>query len=138
MSGQIVMDRRGSNTSQLLEFVQELKREVASLRKELAEVRRENLILRQEAGYWKSRHADAVGRIAKLEAENEQLQGEIRQLQARLYGQKSEHSASRDRSNHLPGEEADSESLSPKRAGSGKATPVLRAAITAICRLWRS
>ncbi len=123
MSGQVVLDRRGSNTSQLLEFVQELKQEVASLREELAEVRRENLILRQEAGYWKSRHADAVGRIAKLEAENEQLRGEVRQLQARLYGQKSEHSASRDRSNHLPGEEADSESLSPKPRGQRKGNP---------------
>jgi transposase len=123
MGGQVVMERRGFKSSQLLELVQELKQEVASLREELAEVRRENLILRQEAGYWKSRHADAVQRIAKLEAENEQLRGEIRQLQSRLYGQKSEHSSTGDRSNHLPGEEAGGPSPAPKPRGQRKGKP---------------
>jgi transposase len=123
MSGQLVMDRQSYKASQLPGFVQGLKAEVAALREELAGVRRENLILRQEAGYWKSRHADAVGRIAKLEAENEQLRGEIRQLQARLYGQKSEHSTARDRSNHLPGEEAGGKSSSPRPRGQRKGKP---------------
>lgn len=117
------MRRRSKKASQLLELVQELKAEVASLREELAEMRRENLILRQEAGYWKAMHAAAVTRIAKPEAENEQLRGEIRQLQARLYGQKSEHQSGRDRSNHLPGEEAESEFLSPKPRGQHKGMP---------------
>jgi len=117
------MSRRSEKASRLLELVQELQAEVVSLREELAEVRRENLILRQEAGYWKSMHAGAVKRIAKPEAENEQLRGEIRQLQARLYGQKSEHSTGRNRSNRLPGEDADSESLPPKSRGQRKGEP---------------
>jgi len=116
------MERQGK-ASQLLEIIQELRQELASLREEMAEVRRENLILRQEAGYWKSRHADAVKRVAKLEAENEQLRGEVRQLQSRLYGQKSEHAGKRDRSNRLPGEEAGGQSLLPRRRGQRKGKP---------------
>ena len=123
MDGQVVIRRRSKKASQLLELVQELKAEVASLREELAEVRRENLILRQEAGYWKSMHAAALTRIAKQEAENEQLRGEVRQLKARFYGQKSEHSTKRDRSNHLPGEDPEGESLLPKPRGQRKGKP---------------
>jgi transposase len=75
--------------------------EVDQLRAEVAGLRRENLQLRQQAGYWKSRHADAVRRIAALEQENEQLRGEIRKLQAERFGRRSEKQSGSDRSNEL-------------------------------------
>ena len=37
--------------------------EMDQVRAEMATLRRENLELRQQAGYWKSRHADAVERL---------------------------------------------------------------------------
>jgi len=123
MSGQLVIDLPGYETPQLLDLIQDLRREVASLRQEVADLRRENLQLRQEAGYWKSMHAAAIVRIAKLEAENEQLRGENRQLQARLFGQKSEHATARDRSNHLPGEETDGNPLAPQPRGQRRCRP---------------
>ena len=123
MSGQLVIDLPGYETAQLLEVIQDLTEEVASLRREVADLRRENLGLRQEAGYWKAMHAAALERIAKQEAENEQLRGENRQLQARLFGQKSEHATSPDRSNHLPGEETDGEPVGPQPRGQRKGRP---------------
>jgi transposase len=56
---------------------------------------------RREVGYWRSRHADAVKRIEQLKDELDQAQGQIRSLQAKLFGRKSEKSACRDRSNVL-------------------------------------
>src|SRR6266852_7913745 len=76
----------------------QLLAEVAELRAEVARLRRENLELRQQAGYWQSRHADAVRRLAALEQENEQLRGENRQLQAQTFGRKSEKQSPSDRS----------------------------------------
>src|SRR5262249_23451908 len=64
-------------------------------------LRRENLELRQQAGFWRSRHAAAVQRIAALEQENEQLRGEIRKLQAERFGRHSEKQSGSDRSNDL-------------------------------------
>lgn len=84
-----------------------LRQEVAELRAEVARLRRENLELRQQAGYWKSRHADAAKRIAELEREVEQLRGENHKLQAELFGRKSEKPASADRSNQLDEPSAD-------------------------------
>jgi transposase len=93
-------DDRSALTGLITQFHQE----VAALRAEVAGLRRENLELRQQAGYWKGMHAQAVRRIAALEQEVEQLRGENRQLQAQAFGRKSEQSTSRDRSNHLEGE----------------------------------
>lgn len=123
MNGQLLEWIPSQGSTEVLELLQNLqqevvllRQEVADLRQENAELRRQNLELRQEAGYWKSRHADAVLRIGKLEAEVEQLRGENRQLQARLYGQKSEQSSTRDRSNRLDGEDGEAASA-PQRRG---------------------
>lgn len=56
---------------------------------------------RWQVGYWKSRHADAVRRIEQLKQELDQSQGQTRALQDKLFGRKSEKSASSDRSNDL-------------------------------------
>jgi transposase len=56
---------------------------------------------RCEVGYWTSRHADAVHRIEQLKEELDQSRGQTRALQAKLFGRKSEKSASSDRSNDL-------------------------------------
>jgi transposase len=85
----------------LAALVTRLLAEVDSLRAEVAGLRRENLELRQQAGYWRSRHADAVRRIAALELENEQLRGENHQLQAERFGRRSEKHSASDRSNEL-------------------------------------
>jgi transposase len=87
--------------SSALRLIGQLRREVAELRAEVASLRRENLELRQQAGYWQSRHADAVRRIAALEQENEHLRGENRKLQAQAFGRKSEKQSRSDRSNQL-------------------------------------
>lgn len=76
------------------------------LERELGELRREVSTLRCEAGYWKSRHADALKRIEKLEAELEQSRGQTRALQDKLFGRKSEKSAPSDRSHDLSDPEA--------------------------------
>src|SRR5271168_2303968 len=78
-----------------------LRQELAELRAEVARLRRENLELRQQAGYWQSRHADAVRRIAALEKDNEQLRGENRKLHAERFGRRSEKQSGSDRSNEL-------------------------------------
>jgi len=136
MNGQLVEWMPGEVETEGLELLQDLRREVVALRQEVAdlrhqnaelrrenaELRRRNLELRQEAGYWKSRHADAVARIGKLEAEVQQLRGENRQLRDRLFGQKSEQSAAPDRSNHLPGEE-DQNASPPGPRGQRKGRP---------------
>src|SRR5437762_2609990 len=85
----------------LAPLVARLLAEVDQLRAEVAGLRRENLELRQQAGYWQSRHADAVRRLAALEQENEQLRGEVRKLQAERFGRHSEKQSGSDRSNEL-------------------------------------
>jgi transposase len=82
-------------------LVTRLLAEVDQLRAEAAGLRRDNLELRMQAGYWRSRHADAVRRIAALEQENEQLRGEVRKLQAERFGRRSEKQSAGDRSNEL-------------------------------------
>src|SRR3954454_23202400 len=95
----------------LTSLVSRLLTEVDKLRAEVAGLRRENLELRQQAGYWRSRHADAVRRVAALEQENEQLRGEIRKLQAERFGRRSEKQSRSDRSNELD----DPANAKPKR-----------------------
>lgn len=99
--------RQSSEVGGWLDLIRELRQEVSELRAEVATLRRENLELRQQVGYWKSRHADALQRIAVLEQENEHLRGENRRLQAQLFGQKTEKQSTKDRSNHLDGLEKD-------------------------------
>ena len=57
-----------------------VSRETVELRAEVERLQRENLEFRQQVGYWKSRHRDALLRIAALEQKVEQLEGEKRQL----------------------------------------------------------
>jgi transposase len=94
--------------AQLRQEVAELRAEVPQLRDEVARLRRENLELRQQVGYWKGMHAQALRRIEQLQQEVEHLRGENAKLQAQLFGRKSEKQSSRDRSNHLEGEEEES------------------------------
>jgi transposase len=91
----------GPADADLAALVTRLLAEVDQLRAEVASLRRENLELRQQAGYWHSRHADAVRRITALEQENEQLRGENRKLQAERFGRRSEKQSGSDRSNEL-------------------------------------
>jgi transposase len=56
---------------------------------------------RREVGYWKSQHAKAVMRITQLEEELDQSRGQVRALQGKLFGRKSEKSAQGNRSNDL-------------------------------------
>ncbi len=90
-----------SADANLASLVVRLLTELDQLRAEVARLRRENLELRQQAGYWQSRHADAVRRIAALEQENERLRGENRKLQAERFGRRSEKQSRSDRSNDL-------------------------------------
>jgi transposase len=94
--------------AQLRQEVAELREEVPQLRGEVARLRRENLELRQQVGYWKGMHAQALRRIEQLQQEVEHLRGENAKLQAQLFGRKSEKQSSQDRSNHLEGEEKSS------------------------------
>ncbi len=86
---------------ELVSPVENSSPEVAELRAEVHRLQAENLKLRQQAGYWKSRHRDALNRITALEKKVEQLEGEKRQLQADLFGRRSETKPLNDRSNHL-------------------------------------
>jgi transposase len=93
----------------------QLRQEMAEVRGEVTRLRRENLELRQQAGYWKGQHAQAVKRIEQLQQEVEQLRGENRKLQSQLFGRKTEKEARQDRSNHLEGD--DDSQAEPKSRG---------------------
>ncbi len=93
-----------------------LRAELTPLRTEVEALRRDNLELRQQAGYWKSRHVDALQRLTDLERDNEHLRGEVARLNAQLFGQKSEKQTPKDRSNQLDGlDDEDDESTPAKR-----------------------
>ncbi len=104
----------------VVELLERLRHELAELRTEVSRLRRENLELRQQAGYWQSRHADAVRRIAALEQENAQFRGENRKLQDQLFARKSEKQSGRDRSNDL---DDPSETPSPRPRGQQRGRP---------------
>jgi chromosome segregation ATPase len=102
MDGVLLTPREaGPADTALAALVTQLLAEVDQLRAEVAGLRRENRELRQQAGYWRSRHRDAVQRMAALEQENEQLRGELRKLQAERFGRRSEKQSGSDRSNDL-------------------------------------
>src|ERR1700683_4468193 len=110
MNGQLVQICRPSNSSlELIALVATLRQEVAGLRAEVERLKRENLKFRWQAGYWKSRHRDALQRTAELERKVEQLEGEKRQLKADLFGKRTETTTRKDRSNHLDDPEDDSQ-----------------------------
>lgn len=101
------------SSADLIALVQDVRREVGELHARVHGLERENLELRQQVGYWKSRHRDALGRVATLEKKVKQLEGEKRQLQADLFGRRSEVQAGTDRSNSL--EDPQEHSQRPKR-----------------------
>ena len=102
MIGQLVQVCCPSGSSpEWIDSVENSSREVVELRAEVERLQRENLELRQQVGYWQSRHRDTLKRIAALEQKIEQLEGEKRQLQADLFGRRSETKPLKDRSNHL-------------------------------------
>lgn len=102
MNGQLVPDSVSSDFFlESASLVPTLRQEVAELRAELQRLHRENLELRQQVGFWKSCHRDARLRITALEQKVEHLEGEKRQLQADLFGRRSEQKPLNDRSNHL-------------------------------------
>lgn len=74
--------------------LQRLERELEALRREVSE-------LRCDVGYWRSRHADALKRSEQLTEQLCQAQGQIRTLQDKLFGRKSEKPGRADRSNEL-------------------------------------
>jgi transposase len=116
MDGQLVQVCDPSDSaSELIALVKDLRQEVAALRAGLQALQRENLELRQQVGYWKSRHRDALGRITTLEQTVEQLEGERRQLQADLFGRRSETQPRHDRSNDLEDPQDDSQGPQRKR-----------------------
>src|SRR4051795_6356548 len=102
----------GSSTA-LMALVEDLCRQVSQLHAKVDRLERDNLELRQQAGYWKSRHRDALDRVSALEQKVEQLEGEKRQLQADLFGRRSEVRSGNDRSNDL--EDPQGDSRTPKR-----------------------
>jgi transposase len=110
MDGQLVQvcSPTGSS-SELTILVRTLRQEFAELRDEVQRLQRENLELRQQVGYWRSRHRDALQRITELEQKVEQVEGEKRQLKADLFGRRTETTSRRDRSNNLDDPQDDSQ-----------------------------
>ncbi len=114
MDGQLVQPCRPNDSpTELITLVEDLRRHVSELHAKVDRLERENLEFRQQVGYWKSRHRDALDRVSTLEQKVEQLEGEKRQLQADLFGRRSEAQPGNDRSNDLDDPQDDSQK--PKR-----------------------
>ena len=94
-------DSLAEQVQSLLGAVDRLQAEVDELRQENGELRQQVRELRCDVGYWKSMHARATQRNAKLQAELDQAKAEIRQLKAERFGKKSEKQSAVDRSNEL-------------------------------------
>jgi len=90
----------------------ELTVQLAALRREVEQLRRQVSELRCEAGYWKSRHADALKRNETLQEELAWARAENRKLKQRLFGRKSERRAANRRADLL---EQAAEESKPKR-----------------------
>ena len=99
----------------------DLAPEMAALRRELQQLRRQVTGLRCDATYWKSRHADALKRNDTLKEELAQAKAEIRKLNQRLFGRKSERRAASGRSNLL--EQAEAESKPKRKRGAQPGHP---------------
>ena len=81
MDGQLVQVFCPSDSfSESVALVENPRQELVELRAEVRHLDRENLEFRQQVGYWKSCHRGTLRRIAALEQEIEQLEGEKRQL----------------------------------------------------------
>src|SRR5260370_3201385 len=116
MDGQVAeVCRREYASREWVTILEDLRHDVAALRNRVDHLERENLQLRQQAGYWQSRHRDALRRIGELEQQVEHLQGEKRQLQADLFGRRSETTSLKDRSNHLDDPQNDTREPPRKR-----------------------
>jgi transposase len=116
MEGQLVETLFPSDSfSESVALVAIPRQEWVELCAEVRRLGRENLEFRQQVGYWKSRHRDALCRIATLERKIDQLEGEKRQLQADLFGRRSETKPLKDRSNHLDDPQDDSQHPKRKR-----------------------
>src|SRR3954454_19252980 len=116
MDGQLVQVCGPSDSvSELIALVEDLRQDMVALSTQVQSLQRENLELRQQVGYWKSRHRDALDRITALEQKVEQLEGEKRQLEADLFGRRSETQPRNDRSNDLEDPQDDSPGLKRRR-----------------------
>jgi transposase len=116
MDGQLVQNFSPSDSfPESIDLVEIPCQELVELRADRRRLERENLELRQQVGYWQSRHRDALKRLAALEQEIEQLQAQKRQLQADLFGRRSETKPLNDRSNHLDDPQDDSQQPKRKR-----------------------
>ena len=63
MDGPLIpIDGPKDSVPELIALVTDLRQDVAALRAQVQGLQRENLELRQQVGYWKSRHRDALGR----------------------------------------------------------------------------
>lgn len=101
------------SSTELIALVEDLRRQVSALHTKVDRLERENLELRQQVGYWKSRHRDALDRVAAWEQKVGRLEGEKRQLQADLFGRRSEAQPGNDRSHDRDDPRDDSQT--PKR-----------------------
>lgn len=100
-ASQVQSDSLDEQVRTLLGAVDRLQADVGQLRSENEELREQVSKLRCDAGYWKSRHTDAVKRNELLQAELNQAKGEIRLLKADRFGKSSEKQWDVDRSSEM-------------------------------------